>query len=183
MVRDFFILLQNRFMPNVDLTRVPAYYHRYINQVKENELPDALAKHQEDLVRFLQTIPEEKWNYRYAEGKWSVKELVQHIIDAERVFAYRALRFARKDSTPLPGFDEGPYAAASKADKRTKKDLIDELSSVQKSTAQLFASFDEQQLNESGVASNNPVYVKGIGFIIVGHALHHMQVLQERYLQ
>lgn len=170
-------------MANVDLSRVPEYYHKYINLVNENDLGQAFQKYQTDLIAALSQIPAGKWDYRYAEGKWTVKEVVQHIIDAERIFCYRALCFARKDKTSLPGFDENTYAAASKADKRTKEDLIDELQSVQRSSAQLFRSFDEEQLNETGIANGKSIYVKAIGYIIVGHALHHKNILLERYLQ
>ena len=170
-------------MPQVDLSRVPVFYHNYILQVMEEDLSDAMQKHQLNLVSVLKNIPDEKWDYRYAEGKWSIKELVQHIIDSERIFCYRALNFARKDSNELPGFDENEFAAVSKADKRSKQDLLEELITVQRSSLQLFASFDEEQLDQSGKANGNSIYVKGIGFIIVGHAIHHSNVLMERYLQ
>jgi len=170
-------------MPNVDLTRVPIFYHNYIGQVKENELAATLHAHQQTLITELEKIPPEKWDYRYAKGKWSIKEMVQHLIDAERIFCYRALNFARKDSNALPGFDENEFAQTSRADKRSKNDLIEELTTVQKSTALLFGSFDEEQLNETGVANGWSIYVKAIGFIIAGHALHHRNVLRERYLQ
>lgn len=170
-------------MPQVDLLRVPVFYHKYINLVKEHDLSEAMQNHQVNLVSELKNIADEKWDYRYAEGKWSIKELVQHIIDAERIFCYRALNFARKDPHELPGFDENEFAVVSKADKRSKQDLLDELTTVQKSSIQLFVSFDEEQLNESGKANGNSIYVNGIGFIIVGHALHHLNILRERYLQ
>jgi uncharacterized damage-inducible protein DinB len=170
-------------MANVDLSRVPEYYYKYINLVNENDLDQAFQKHQTDLIATLPEVPADKWDYSYAEGKWTIKEVVQHIIDGERIFCYRALCFARKDKTSLPGFDENTYAAASKANKRTKEYLIEELQTAQKSSAQLFHSFDEEQLNESGVANGKSVYVKGIGYIIVGHALHHKNILLERYLQ
>lgn len=170
-------------MSNVDLSRVYNYFHRYINLVTENDLEKAFEKHQTDLVSFLKNIPKKKWNYRYAEGKWSIKEVVQHIIDAERVFCYRALCFARKDQTPLPSFDENIFADNAKADERTKKDLIKELKTVQESSALLFTSFDEEQLEQPGIASNNPTYVKGIAYILLGHALHHKKILEERYLK
>jgi uncharacterized damage-inducible protein DinB len=169
-------------MPNIDLSRVPVFYHKYINLVQQNELSDALIKHQQELITQLKNIPVEKWSHRYAEGKWSVKEMVQHIIDAERIFGFRALNFAREDKNELPGFDENEFAAVSKAERRTKEDLIDELSTVQKSSAQLFASFDDHQLEQSGTANGNSVYVKGLGFIIVGHTLHHGNILRERYM-
>jgi hypothetical protein len=170
-------------MSNVELSRVPEYYHRYINQAVNDDLQTAFKKHLETLSGFLEKIPETKWDYRYAEGKWSIREIVQHIIDAERVFAYRALRFARKDRTELPGFDENLFAENSKAGQRSKQDLISELKSVQKSSADMFVSFDEEQLNEPGFASGKSTYVKGIAYILVGHALHHKQVMEERYLK
>lgn len=169
-------------MSQVDLSRVPAFYHNYINNVREPNLVKAFQEHQADLISFLKSIPEEKWDYRYAEGKWTVKEMVQHIIDGERIFAYRALRFARKDKTELPGFEENDYAAASRADKRAVRDLLEELEAVQKTSLLLFRSFDEEQLEESGIANGSEVYVKAIGFIIIGHALHHKRILTERYL-
>lgn len=169
-------------MANVDLSRVPEYYHKYINLAIDDDLQTAFKKHQTDLVTFLKKVPKKKWSYRYGEGKWSVKEVVQHIIDAERVFDYRALCFARKDQTPLPSFDENVFAASSKADERSKKDLLKELKTVQESSAQMFESFDDEQLNQSGVASGNSTYVKGIAYIVLGHALHHKKILKERYL-
>lgn len=169
-------------MANVDLSRVPEYSHRYINLAIDDDMQSAFKKHQTHLISFLKDIPKRKWNYRYAEDKWSVKEVVQHIIDAERVFAYRALCFARKDQTPLPGFDENIFAAHSKAGERSRKDLIKELKSVQESSAILFNSFDEEQLDQSGIASGKSTYVKGIAYILVGHALHHKKILKEKYL-
>lgn len=170
-------------MANVDLSRIPEYYHRYIQLASDDDLQTAIQKHQANLVSFLKEIPKKKWDYRYAEGKWSIKEVVQHIIDAERVFAYRALCFARKDQTPLPSFDENIFAANSKAGQRTKKELLKELKTVQQSSAYLLNSFDDEQLEQPGVASGNPTYVKGIAYILFGHALHHKKILEERYLK
>ena len=170
-------------MSHVDLSRVFEYYHKYINLAINDDLKTALEKHQIELSSFLKDIPKKKWNYRYAEGKWSIKEVVQHIIDAERIFTYRALCFARKDQTPLPSFDENTFAANSKADDRSKKDLLKELKIVQSSSAQMFDSFDDEQLNQSGIASEKPTYVKGIAYIVFGHALHHKDILEERYLK
>ena len=178
----FFIFTKRKQMPQPDLSRIPHFYHNYINQVQGDDLASIFTRHQQDPISLLSTIPEEKWDYAYAQGKWTIKELVQHIIDAERIFCYRALCFARKDVTPLPGFDENTYAQYSKANKRTKLDLLAELSIVQKGSATLFASFDEEQLNATGTANQNPIYVLGIGFIIVGHTLHHLNILKERYL-
>lgn len=169
-------------MNPVDLSRVPTFYHNYIKHVQVEKLNDAFSSYTKEWIGFLNGIPGEKWNHAYAEGKWTIKELVQHVIDGERIFSYRALRMARKDQTPLPGFEENEYAANSKADKRSKEDLIDESKIVRQATMKMFASFDEEQLESSGIASGSPVYVKAIGFIIVGHAEHHKNILEERYL-
>jgi uncharacterized damage-inducible protein DinB len=169
-------------MPRPDLTRIPEYYHQYINQVKGNDLMKCLNKQTGTFLQFLKKIPKDKRNYRYAEGKWTIKEVLQHVIDAERVFAYRAMCFARKDATPLPSFDENNYAGNSKAEKRKWKDLVNEFLVVRWSTEYLFDSFDDEQLETEGTASGKSNYVLAIGFIIAGHANHHIKVTKERYL-
>jgi len=170
-------------MATVDLSRVPQYYHKYIALASNMELQNAFDHYPSEFIDFLQSIPQEKWDFRYQEDKWSIKEMVQHIMDTERIFCYRALCFARKDKTPLPGFDENEYARNAMADARSKDDLISELVTIQSSTALLFKSFTEEMLNSEGVANGNSVYVKGIGFIILGHSQHHKKILIERYLQ
>jgi hypothetical protein len=169
-------------MPSPDLSRVPSYYHNYIKKVGQDDLTEALQDHQISLVSYLEALPDERWSYRYAEGKWSIKEMVQHIIDADRIFAYRALTFARQDKTPLPGFEENDYATVSEADRREPESLLAELKLVQASTVALFASFSPNQLQSEGIANGNPVYVEAIGFIMVGHSLHHLSILKERYI-
>lgn len=168
-------------MASIDLNRVPSFYHNYINLVNETSLSPAMAKHLQDAVAVLEQLPLQKWEYRYAPGKWTIKELVQHVIDAERIFAYRALCIARGEKTPLPGFDENSYAEASGANKRGYSDLIEELKTAQHSTFQLFRSFDESQLQQSGIANGNSIYVEAIGFILIGHTRHHLKILKERY--
>ncbi len=170
-------------MPKLDFSRVPSYYHKYINLVMQEDLLNAFTQNQQNLIDLLKSIPNERWDYSYAEGKWSIKELVQHLIDAERIFCYRALCFARKDTVALPGFDENAYAMNSKANQRSKEELVQELQTVQQSSVAMFNSFDEEQLQASGIANNNSIYVLAIGFIIVGHAIHHKRILEERYLQ
>ena len=165
-----------------DLSRVPEFYHNYINQVKEDDLMTAFANQTPALINFLASIPKEKYDHAYAPGKWTVKEVLQHLIDGERIFCYRALRFARKDPTPLPGFDENLFAETAKADKREWNDLVEELKAVRRSSELLFGSFDNEQLNASGVSNNHSNYVLGFGYITVGHTLHHMKVISERYL-
>lgn len=166
-----------------DLSRIPQFYHIYISHVPQDDLAEAFRLQSPAFIKFIESIPPDKYDYRYADGKWTIKEVLQHIIDAERVFAYRALRFARKDATPLPGFDENLFADNAKADKRAWKDLVEEFKVVRKSSEYLFNSFDEDQLEAAGISYNNPVYVRAIGFVVVGHAMHHVKVLKERYLQ
>jgi uncharacterized damage-inducible protein DinB len=165
-----------------DLSRVPSFYHNYINHVPEDDLPEAFNTETPAFIRFIENVPPEKYDFRYTEGKWTIKEVLQHIIDAERIFAYRALRFARKDSTFLPGFDENTFAENAKADRRNWNNLVEEFKVVRMASEYLFASFDNDQLEASGTANNSSVYVLGIGFLLIGHSLHHMKVIKERYL-
>jgi uncharacterized damage-inducible protein DinB len=169
-------------MPRPDLSRLPEFYHNYINQVDGDELMNVLQKQTRPFLKLMKEIPKKKRNYRYAEGKWSIKEVLQHIIDAERIFAYRALCFARKDITPLPGFEENDYAANCKAENRKWADMIRDFEAVRQSTIALFDSFDDEQLETSGTASGKSNYVLGIGFIIAGHANHHVNIIKEKYL-
>lgn len=169
-------------MSRPDLSRVPEFYHGYINKVKEDDLMLGLKSSTRGLFELLQSIPAEKHDYRYAEGKWTIKEVVQHMLDGERVFTYRALRFARKDDTPLPGFDENLFAQTSKAEKRSWNDLLEEFAALRKASEAMFASFDNEQLESSGIASEHPTYVLGIGYIVAGHVNHHCGIIKERYL-
>ena len=124
----------------------------------------------------------EKHDYRYAEGKWTIKEVVQHMMDGERVFTYRALRFARKDETHVPGFDENLFAQTAKADKRNWNEMVEEFAALRKASESMFASFDNEQLESEGVASERSIYVLGLGFIVAGHVNHHCGIIKERYL-
>jgi uncharacterized damage-inducible protein DinB len=169
-------------MPRPDLNRVPEFYHNYINQVPDNDLMIAFKNQTSVVIDFFHSIPADKIDYAYAEGKWTIKETLQHVIDAERVFCYRALRFARKDPTPLPGFDENLFAANAKADKRKWNDLIEEFKTVRKAAEWLYSSFDEEQLNAEGVSNKSSNYVLAFGYISVGHTLHHVKIIKERYL-
>jgi uncharacterized damage-inducible protein DinB len=159
-----------------------AYYSTYISKVEGDTIKEVIKKYSEPLLQFYTSLPEDKADHRYAEGKWTVKELLLHIIDAERIFSYRALRIARKDKTPLPGFDENAYTPASKASDRTLQSLEDEFAAVRKATDIMISTFDEEQLSQRGTASDQPVTVNAIAFIMFGHMIHHKQVLEERYL-
>ena len=169
-------------MPRPDLSRVPQFYHGYIGKVKEDDLIAGLKSSTKNLFELLNSIPADKHDHKYADGKWTIKEVVQHMLDGERVFTYRALRFARKDDTPLPGFDENLFAQTAKADKRNWADLVEEFASLRKATEAMFASFDDEQMEQTGIASENSTYVLGIGYIVAGHVNHHCQIIKERYL-
>ena len=170
-------------MPRPRLETVPQHLHEEIILVKENDVKHAFATHAE-AISFLQNIPEEKWSYRYGPDKWTIKGVVQHMIDGERIFCNRALVISRKDrTTTLPSFDQDVYAAAANADKRTKEELIGELQAVQLSSRKLFESFAEEQLSAKGTVNDYTIEVNTLGFVIVGHTLHHVKLLKERYLK
>ena len=169
-------------MPLPELSTVPEFYHNYLRQIEEEDLSKAIAGHLQPLFGMLQGITETQWNYTYAPGKWSLKELVQHIMDGERIFSYRALCIARGDQTSLPGFDENAYALNSMANARSGKAILEELRAVDVSTGCLFDSFSEAQLSASGIANGRPISVNAIGYILTGHAIHHTRIIRERYI-
>ena len=158
------------------------FYKSYIQALEDVELIEELEISLHDFIRFVQNIPMDKFDYRYAEGKWTIKEIIQHLIDSERVFSYRALRISRNDKTPLPGFDENEYVANSNGNKRNLQGLLTELAVVRQATLSLFNSFSQEQLQYVGIASDNEVSVRAIGFIIIGHQKHHQKIFAERYL-
>lgn len=158
------------------------YTISYISKVPEDDVMDAFRNQHETLMEFFDKIPEDKYEYAYAPGKWTLKELLQHIIDAERIFAYRALCIARMEKQSLPGFEEDEYAANSFANNRRWPDLVKELQTVRKSTELLFASLDANVMHNKGTSNNAVVTPNSIGFIMVGHLYHHIQIIQEKYL-
>ena len=158
------------------------YYKNYIDRAGEVELLDELEISVHRLIRFVREIPMDKFDYRYAPGKWTIKDILQHLIDSERIFAYRALRFARKDQTPLPGFEEDDYAREAHGSQRSIQDLLTELAVVRQATIALFKTFDDEAMGRIGTASGNPMSVRALGFVIIGHQNHHQQVFTERYL-
>lgn len=131
---------------------------------------------------FILSLPEEKFEYRYAENKWTIKELLLHVIDTERIFCYRALRIARKDTTEHPGFDENLFAANSGADKRKIKDILKEYEAVRKATLLLFNGFERKALSRKGISNGKPLSVRAAAYMIAGHELHHIAIIKERYL-
>lgn len=159
------------------------FYKPYIEALGEVVLMNEFEQSLSFFIDFLKTIPSEKHEFSYAEGKWTIKDIVQHLIDAERIFAYRALRIARKDKTPLPGFEENEYVETAFANKREMNDLIEEFITVREATISLFKTFTEEQLLQMGTASEKPVSVRAIGFITLGHQKHHEKIIKERYLK
>ena len=141
-----------------------------------------LADNLRATVNFMRALPEEKLSYRYDEGKWTIKEILAHLIDDERIYAYRALRFARNDQTELPGFEQDAYAVESGANERTLHDLLEEFAAVRRSTIALFNSFDDRVLTRSGIASGNVMSVRAAAYHIAGHELRHLNIIKERYL-
>lgn len=157
------------------------YFDNYISLVKGENILAVLERNLSTTVAFLKSIPEEKGDYAYGEGKWSLKQVIIHIADTERVFAYRALTIARGDNTPLPGYDENIWADNCAAEKRTLADVVEEFFSVRQSTIHLVKSFDEEMFLRKGTTNNNPASVVALLYFIAGHELHHLKVLKERY--
>lgn len=158
------------------------FYAGYVAGVPDGDLIALLEQQAEETAGLLGAISEEKSHHRYAPGKWTIREVLGHIIDGERVFTYRALTFARGDAGPLPSFDENAWAASSNADRRTMKQLLAEYRAVRAATVALFRGFGDEEFARSGVASKNPVTVRALAYIVAGHERHHLKILRERYL-
>lgn len=160
----------------------PSYYDHYIGLVKEDDIIKALKNQVIGAQSVISAIPEDKENYAYADGKWTIKEVLGHIIDTERILGYRAIRFARKDKTVLPGFDENSFVANANFNKRTLYDLAHEFAIVRESNIASFKHFDEATLDQIGNANGKDVSVRAILYMIAGHATHHMNVIRTKYL-
>ncbi|HEY2924760.1 MAG TPA: DinB family protein [Candidatus Eisenbacteria bacterium] len=158
-----------------------AYYGKYIDLVPGEDAMPALSGQIADTLRLLRPVDEAKALHRYAPGKWSVKEVVRHLADAERIFAYRALRMGRGDTTPLAGFDENTYAPAGRFDERPLADVLQEFEHVRAASLALFRGFDDEALRRRGTANNATVSVRALTWIAAGHELHHRRLLVERY--
>ncbi len=159
-----------------------SYYRQYIDLVEDIPLLSALEISKSRTQLFFRNIPNQKLEYRYAENKWTPKDILQHIIDTERVFGYRALYFSRDQSADLRGFDENKFAANTLANTRTIGDLLNEYLVVRNATLSLFNSFDDNQLKSIGMANNSKMSVRAAGFIFCGHEMHHCNIINERYL-
>ena len=158
------------------------FYAGYIAEVPEGDLVASLERQAVEIGALVRRIPDGIGDHRYAEGKWSIREVIQHIIDAERVFAYRLLRFSRGDTTPLPGFDEGTYVRNGDAGQRTIAQLAAEFEVVRRSTMALIDPMSDEMMMRRGPANGRDISARALSWIIAGHSAHHAQVLRERYL-
>jgi uncharacterized damage-inducible protein DinB len=162
----------------------PAYASMYIDLIPNDGLLIEHLKNNFLAARSLvSSLPEETLLYRYAPGKWTIKEILVHIIDDERIYTYRALRFARNDKTELPGFEQDDYTRYSNANNRNIQDIMEEYEAVRNSTIALFKQFDEEALSRSGIANKNHVTVRALGYHIAGHEMHHLNIIKGKYLQ
>lgn len=165
-----------------DATEYAQSYASYVALVPEDDILGAIEEQSAVTQKLLASLDEAKAAYRYAESKWSVKEVIGHFTDAERIFAFRALAFARGDTQPLPGFEENDYVRAANFDSWKLGDLSEQYALVRRSTIVLFRNFPDEAWTRRGIASDNPITVRALAWAIVGHERHHVKVLRERYL-
>ena len=158
------------------------YYGTYISKVPDGDIVRTMQAQISDTAAFLRNLPESRHGHRYAPGKWSIREVVGHLCDAERVFSYRALRFARGDATPLPGFDENEFMKQARLDERTLASLLAEYEAVRAASVALFEGLFPEEWSRHGTASGKEMSVRALAWVITGHELHHLGVLKERYL-
>jgi len=158
------------------------HYKHYILELGNVDLFEILKVSSDELLETIKDLSEEKMVFRYDEGKWSIKELLQHIIDTERIMSYRALRFSRNDATELQGFDENWYVDNSNGNERNSIELIEEFTCIRSASISLFKSFTDEMLLLSGTANESDITVRALGFIIAGHQMHHLKIIKERYL-
>jgi hypothetical protein len=164
-------------------TEFAAYYGKYIELVQGDDVVPALERQISATLALLRGLTEAQGNHRYESDKWSIKEVVGHVIDAERIFAYRALRIGRNDQTPLAGFEQDGYVTNANFDGAALADLAGELELVRESNLAMFRQFSPEAWQRQGTASEHPVSVRALAYIIAGHELHHVALLRTRYLQ
>ncbi len=158
------------------------YYEKYTSRVPDGNIIETLENQIVETAKLLRSLSEEQAGFRYAPDKWSIKEVVGHLIDSERIFSYRALRIARNDKTPLSGFEQDGYVPAGNFDARSLSELLAEFECVRLATMFLFKNLDEPAWSRRGTASENEVSVRALAYIIAGHELHHVNVVKEKYL-
>lgn len=169
-------------MKKQELKSVPVWYQDYIDAIPDVELQEALRVSDERFIALINGLSESEASFSYEEGKWTIKDLILHISDAERVFSYRALRIARGDTTRLSGYDHNRYVQTANAAKRSKQQLLDEYQSVRAATRALFGTFEVEWLSNTGRVDDNVFSPGVLGFIIAGHQWHHTTIIEERYI-
>lgn len=168
---------------NIGETDCPPYYRTYLKGLDPDiGLTSLLDNQLQNFPKFLKNLPESKLNFSYAPGKWTLAESLVHVFDTERVFQYRALRFGRKDGTPLPGFDQDQWVPHSKALHRSIEDLVEEYKAIRLSTISLFKQFSTEDFEFKGIASGQEITLSALGFIICGHQRHHREIIRSKYL-
>mgnify|MGYP001048892117 CR=1 FL=1 len=172
-------MISDKFTPK----EYNAYYRQYIDNSADFNIVEGLKKNMDLMVEFYSKIPEENHDFSYEVGKWSVKDILLHIIDTERVFAYRALRIARQDKTPLAGFEQDDYVVTAEAKKRSLENILEEYKIVRQASIALYNSFDSNALEQIGEASGSPISVRAIGYILTDHENHHNNVIKQRYFK
>jgi uncharacterized damage-inducible protein DinB len=166
-----------------DPSEYDPYYERYISLVKANDVVAALQKQAQETRELLSKVSADKAEFRYAPGKWSVKEVLGHINDTERIMSYRVLRIARGDQTPIEGFEQDDYIAAGKFGRRTIDDLLQEFATIRNATLQLVRHVDAEAAERRGTANQKQISARAIVYVIAGHELHHRRILLEKYLK
>ena len=169
-------------IPRPDASEHLPYYAKYIDRVPDGDLLQTLRTQLADTLSLVRGLDESRGGHRYAPGKWTIREVLAHVIDAERIFAYRVLRIARGDATPLASFDENAYAENAEAESRTLADLAEELEHVRLGNVAMLRALSDEALARLGTASGGPVSARALAWIIAGHELHHVSLLRERYL-
>lgn len=169
-------------IPRPGATEYAPFLETYVSKVPDGDLLQLLEQQRRDTQQLLAGLSDVKALHRYAPGKWSIKQVVGHIADSERVFCHRALRFARGDVAPLPGFDENAWMPAARFDARPLGDLAAELDAVRRATLALLRTFDADALARRGTANNKEISVRALAYVIAGHERHHVGILRERYL-
>ncbi|MCC9168834.1 DinB family protein [Pontibacter harenae] len=172
----------SQMIPRPDSADFPSYYQPYIDQLPDEDVLNLLERQIEDIKDLFSNIPDARAKEACAEGKWTMKELLQHMLDSERIFSYRALCFSRGEQASLPGYDENMYAANSNANARSVQSILEEYELVRKSNLLLFRSFTPEMLESYGVANGNKMSLCALIYVLAAHELHHINILKERYL-
>ncbi|MBI2259236.1 MAG: DinB family protein [Flavobacteriia bacterium] len=164
-----------------ELSSLPYYYQYYVNLITENDLFEAFENNKKEFIQFISSIEKDKLDFSYEMNKWTVREVIRHILDTERIFQYRAFRFSRFDFTPLSGFDENKYISKTTHLILNKEELIEEFSLIRQNTIALYRQMNNDMLDFLGEANKQQSNARGLGFFIVGHQKHHTKIIKERY--